>query len=119
MHAALIPLSCSQALVHRKVFGRAIGGGAKIYVDAKACAFANLASEDLLDSADVCRLFPCSPRTLYRWMAEAQLRHAGQVGRQYLFTKAELLRWWSERPSVGRPRLASRTHPAAAGVRRG
>lgn len=93
----------NKTLVHRKVMAPAIGGGNKVYVEAKAHPFAKLANGDLLDTSDVCRLFGCSARTLYRWVAERQLKPRVKVGREYLFTKAELLRWSDERPHLGRP----------------
>lgn len=96
-------LSRSQTLIHRKVLSQAIGGGIRVYADAKARPFAKLANEDLLDTSDVCRLFPCSARTIYRWMAEGSLRPLRKIGREFLFTKQELLRWWDERPQSGRP----------------
>jgi excisionase family DNA binding protein len=103
MYLNALPLARSRTLVHRKVLGPSIGGGRQIYADAKALPFARLALGDLLDSADVCQLFPCSARSLYRWVAEGHLRPTLKIGRQYLFTKSELVRWWAERPRVGRP----------------
>ena len=97
------PLGGLQAMIHRKVVASAIGGGLRVYADAKARPFSRLANEDLLDTADVCRVFPCSARTLYRWMADGSLRPHRKIGREYLFTKAEILRWQSARPLLGRP----------------
>lgn len=96
-------LSRSPTPIHRKVVLQAIGGGVRVYVDAKPRPFANLANADLLDTGDVCRLFPCSARTIYRWISEGLLRPQRKIGREYLFTKQEVLRWWDERPQSGRP----------------
>ena len=48
--------------------------------------------------------FEVSLRTIYRWVAEHDLRPEYYEGRVYLFTKAEILEWWDEnRPQPGRP----------------
>ena len=92
-----------KTLVHRKQVRADIGGQARVFIDPKARRFEQLESSDLLDTRDVCRLFPCSRRTVYRWMAEGALRHHGKLGREFFFTKREVLRWLNERPHLGRP----------------
>ena len=103
MYLSDTSLSRSSAPVHRKLVRPSIGGGLRVYLDADVRPFARLAKQDLLDSTDVCRLFSCSARSLYRWVGEGLLRPSVKIGREYLFTKAELLRWWDERPHAGRP----------------
>lgn len=92
-----------QTLVHPKRVRADIGGQRRVFIDAKALPFAQLASTDLLDTRDVSRLFPCSRRTVYRWMAEGSLQPNGKLGREFFFTKREVLRWLNERPHLGRP----------------
>ncbi len=92
-----------QTLVHPKRVRMDIVGQKRVFIDAKARPFEQLAASDLLDTRDVCRLSPCSRRTIYRWMAEGALHPAGKVGREFFFTKREVLRWLNERPHLGRP----------------
>lgn len=93
----------------RKILARAAGGGLRVYVDSQARPFNELAPNDLLDTADLCRLFRCSARTVYRWITGHSLRHAYRVGREYLFTKREISRWYdANRPRPGRPPLNRR-----------
>jgi excisionase family DNA binding protein len=88
---------------HRKVVRYGPGGGPQVYVDLQATPFNELAPEDLLDTSDVCRLFACSARTVYRWIAEFSLQPT-PVGREYLFAKHEITRWYNaHRPRPGRP----------------
>src|SRR5690349_10618169 len=90
-----------QTLVHPKRVRTDIVGQKRVFIDAKALPFAQLSSSDLLDTRDVCRLFPCSRRTIYRWMAEGALRWKVKQGREFFFTKREVLRWLNERPHLG------------------
>jgi excisionase family DNA binding protein len=92
-----------QIRVHPKRVRTDIVGQKRVFIEATARPFDELASTDLLDTRDVCRLFPCSRRTIYRWMAEGALRPHGKVGREFFFTKREVLRWFNERPHLGRP----------------
>ncbi len=103
MYVRDIEISGNATLVRRKIIARSIGGGLAVYVEAKPIAFARLCDTDLVDSGDVCRIFGCSARSLYRWVGEGQLRPQRKVGRQLLFTRAELVRWREERPALGRP----------------
>jgi excisionase family DNA binding protein len=96
-------LESSRTPVHRKRVGRDAGGRERPFVEVAATPFAQLADDDLLDVQDLCRLFPCSRRSAYRWLAEGSLRYAHKVGREYYFTKHEVLRWWDARPLLGRP----------------
>lgn len=94
----------SRTLVRRKVAAPGPGGGLRVYVDMKERPFARLAGEDLLDTADLCRLYGVSARTVYRWMAENNLRPSGKAGREWLFQKAAILEWDDNyRPVRGRP----------------
>lgn len=98
------PLAKSAAPMRRKKVGPAPGGGGRVLVEFKETPFSRLAPDDLLDTADLCRLFGVSVRTVYRWIAEVNLRPAGKVGRVHLFTKREVLRWSDhDRPPMGRP----------------
>ena len=96
-------LETSQTRVHRKRIGKDAGGRLRLFVDMAPMPFAQLAPNDLLDTQDVCRLFPCARRTIYRWLAEGALTPKGKVGREVYFTKREVLRWSDERPLLGRP----------------
>ena len=90
--------------INPKVIVSAPGGGLQVYRDARARPFSALRLEELLDTADLCLIFGCSARTVYRWMAEFELRPYAKVGRQYLFTKSEVLDWYeANRPRPGRP----------------
>jgi excisionase family DNA binding protein len=98
------PPGADQVQVHRKMLAPAAGGGMRVYVDAQAHSFLQLADGDLIDTADLCRLFGCSARTVYRWVESHGLRSIGKVGREFLFTKGEIVRWYDEnRPRQGRP----------------
>jgi excisionase family DNA binding protein len=80
------------------------GHGYRIYAERDAKPFNKLPDEALLDSADLCELFGCSTRTLYRWVAERDLDAKYKVGREYLFEKGDVLAWWKKtRPQRGRP----------------
>lgn len=97
-------LAGSTVPIHRKRIGRAASGGNKVYVDYEPMSFCLLADSDLLDTADLCRLFGVSQRTVYRWIGGHSLRPATKVGRELLFTKREILRWFRENlPKPGRP----------------
>lgn len=96
-------LESSRTPVHRKRVGRDAGGRRRLFVELTPTPFDKLADDDLLDVQDICRLFPCSRRSAYRWLAEGSLRYAVKVGREYYFTKHEVVRWWEDRPQGGRP----------------
>ena len=88
----------------RKILARAAGGGQQVYMDAEPRRFNELAEGDLLDTADLCQLFGVSARTVYRWIAGHSLQPTLAVGRVYLFTKREIMRWYeANRPRPGRP----------------
>lgn len=90
--------------MRRKALARGPGGGVRVYAELKETPFARLGHGDLLDSGDIARLYEVSTRTVYRWIAEANLRPNGKAGRDYYFTKAEILRWHDEdKPPMGRP----------------
>lgn len=71
------------------------GGRSRVYVEAQQRKFSKLADADLIDTADLCRLFGCSTRTVYRWVERNGLGSAGKVGREFLFTKGEVVRWFN------------------------
>ncbi|MFZ5616945.1 MAG: helix-turn-helix domain-containing protein [Pseudomonadota bacterium] len=94
----------SRVGVRRKALARGSGGGVRVYAELKETPFVRLAPGDLLDSADIARLYGVSTRTVYRWIAEANLRPKGKAGRDYYFAKAEILRWDdNDKPAMGRP----------------
>jgi len=94
----------SQVPLRRKSVVRAPGGGVRIFAEFKETPFARLRPDDLLDTADIGLLYGVSARTVYRWIAEAGLRPQGKAGRDYYFTKAEILRWHdNDKPAMGRP----------------
>lgn len=98
------PPGSDQVLVHRKVVAPGAGGRLRVYIEAQPRKFSKLADADLVDTADLCRLFGCSARTVYRWVERNGLCSAGKVGREFLFAKGEVVRWFSEnRPRPGRP----------------
>jgi predicted DNA-binding transcriptional regulator AlpA len=102
-------LAASQVPIHRKRIGPAAGGGEKAYVDFEARPFSTLENGDLIDTADLCRIFGCSLRTVYRWMSHHALRPVRKAGRDFLFTKGDILRWYAEhQPRPGRPPIGGR-----------
>lgn len=95
--------------VYRKIIAPAVGGGLRVYVEHQPRPFCELTGRDLLDTADICRIFGCSIRTVYRWINEHGLRPRGKAGRELLFTKADLLRWYAaNQPRPGRPSMKRR-----------
>ena len=102
-------LAENETPINRKIIGVAPGGGERVYIDFVPLPFAQLAKQDMVDTADLCRIFGCSARTVYRWIAENALVPMRKVGREFLFTKAELLRWYAANaPRPGRPPLQGR-----------
>ena len=84
------------------------GGQLRVVRGNTQVSFGELADSDLLDTAELCYLFGCSARTLYRWINERGLRPRGQVGRELFFAKGDVVKWFysSNRPSgPGRPKL--------------
>lgn len=103
------PLARDKTPINRKLIRPAAGGGDKVYVDFKPRPFYLLEDLDLVDTADLCRVFRCSARTVYRWMEVHGLRPTRKVGREYLFTKREIMRWFdANRPRPGRPPVKRR-----------
>lgn len=97
-------LAANRTPIHRKRIGPASGGGKKAFVDFDALPFCELDGRDLIDTSDLCQIFGCSQRTVYRWMSDHSLRPVRKVGREFLFTKGDVLRWYDQnRPRVGRP----------------
>lgn len=97
-------LAASRTPVHRKRIGSAAGGGEKAYVDFQELPFCELEDGDLIDTADLCRIFGCSLRTVYRWMSDHGLQPRRKVGREFLFAKGDVVRWYSANaPRPGRP----------------
>jgi len=99
-------LTDNGTLIHRKIVGPAVGGGIRAFIDHQALPFRDLAPRDLLDTADLCRIFGCSARTVYRWIGEREdpLPFKFKAGREFLFSKSDLLRWYAaNRPRPGRP----------------
>ena len=99
------PLENDRTPIRRKLARRLPDGRRyEVFLDSQVLPFFKLRNSDLLDTADLCRLFGVSMRTVYRWMAERDLRWAMRQGRNYLFTKGEILDWYEEcLPILGRP----------------
>lgn len=103
------PLKDNPTPIHRKIIMRAVGGGWRAYMDPQARPFSALAGKDLLDTADLCLIFGCSARTVYRWINEYDLAHRFKAGRELLFAKADLVNWYAaNRPRPGRPPMHGR-----------
>ena len=98
-------LTANQTPIYRKRVGEGVGGGRVVFADKRPMAFRSLQNDDLLDTTDLCRVFGCSARTVYRWVTDHSLRPFGKIGREFLFTKGEIVRWFdsSDRPVAGRP----------------
>lgn len=98
-------LTANHTPILRKRVGMGVGGGHVIFADKRPMAFRLLKNDDLLDTTDLCRIFGCSARTVYRWITHHSLRPFGKIGREFLFTKGELMRWFdsNDRPAAGRP----------------
>jgi len=95
----------SRTPVRRKFDAPGLGPVPRVYAEEKEKPFSRLAGSDLLDTADLCRLFGVSARTLYRWVAEYGLQPSIRVGREYLFRKDAIVKWCDKRrPVHGRPR---------------
>lgn len=95
--------------IHRKIVAPAVGGSTRAYMDPRALPFSALAEGDLLDTADLCRLFNASTRTVYRWINERGLAPRFKAGRELLFAKGDLVNWYAaNRPRPGRPPLRGR-----------
>ncbi len=100
-------LAGSSTLIHRKRIGPAPGGGQRAFIDFQEKPFCDLNGDALIDTADLCKIFGCSARTVYRWMSHGGLQPFAKAGREYLFRKADLVRWYSDNPPrPGRPPLS-------------
>jgi excisionase family DNA binding protein len=69
-------------------------GEMRMYLKNPFMSFAQLASDDLLTTQDLQRLFNCTARTIYRWIAEEGLPPYAKLGRDYLFRKDQLVKWY-------------------------
>ena len=97
-------LSTNRTPIYLKQVGPGAGGGRIVVKTARTAPFNKLGSDALIDTSDLCRLFGCSARTVYRWVAQNSLRPVGKIGREFLFTKGEVVRWFNaNRPVSGRP----------------
>lgn len=97
-------LAANRTLIHRKRIGPAAGGGKRAFVDFEVLPFCELEDADLIDTSDLCQTFGVSLRTVYRWMSDHSLRPVTNVGREFLFKKGDVLRWYGQhRPRPGRP----------------
>ena len=79
--------------IHQKVLGPVYDGQRKVFADPEVRKFKDLPGSALLDTSDLCRIYGCSRRTIYRWIADRALHYVGQVGREYLFSKSGLIEW--------------------------
>ena len=74
--------------------------------------FCNLASDALIDTSDLCRIFAPSARTVCSGITQNSLRSAGKIGREILFTKGDVIHWFNANCSVsGRPPALCRRCP--------
>lgn len=97
-------LSANRTSISVKQVGIGVGGGHTVIKTARAVPFNRLRDDALIDTSDLCRIFGCSGRTVYRWVADYSLRPVGKIGREFLFTKREVVRWFNaNRPVSGRP----------------
>lgn len=108
MYLVYDPFSIPDRVFFRKVAERLPSGQLRIRHQGPAVPFNELTEADVLTTADLCYLFGCSARTLYRWINERALRPRGQVGRELLFTKSDVVKWFRNHrpPGPGRPKLA-------------
>jgi len=98
-------LSANPTPIHAKCDNDAGNGRCRVFVERTAKPFFKLPNHTLLDTADIGLLLNAAPRTVYRWISEYNLQPSIQHGREYLFRKDELLRWFeNDRPVMGRPR---------------
>jgi|GEM_PF-4577463 len=98
-------LATSSTPVRAKYDDKAGKGRCRVFVERTARPFSGQPPHALLDTADIGLLLNAAPRTVYRWISEYNLRPSIQHGREYLFRKDELLRWFdNDRPVMGRPR---------------
>ena len=97
-------LSANRTAIYRKYVGQGVGGGLKVFKEPRVVPFNTLRNSDLVDTTDLCGIFGCSARTIYRWVTDHSLRPHGKIGREFLFTKGEVVRWFNnDRPVSGRP----------------
>ena len=97
------PIAKSTTRVRPKKVGRAPGGGLQIVPAPSDVSFSRCRDDVLLDTNDLCLLYGCSRRTVYRWMAEHNLTPSGRAGREYYFEKRVIVDWdANHRPSPGR-----------------
>lgn len=98
-------LSANNTRVQAKVDVAASEGRCRVYAEPREKPFSQLPNSVLLDTHDIGRLLNAAPRTVYRWIKEYGLTPSVKVGREYLFRKDELLRWYdNDRPVMGRPK---------------
>ena len=91
--------------IRAKVDVAAGEGRCRVFAESQERPFSQLPNGALLDTNDIGRLLEAAPRTVYRWIKEYGLTPSVKVGREYLFRKDELLRWYdNDRPVMGRPR---------------
>ncbi len=85
----------------RKLFYEHDDGRFTVINENPLMTFDELRGDDLLDTRDLRRHFNCSPRTLYRWIAEWDLEPALKIGREYYFEKRAVLKWEKAHPQTG------------------
>jgi len=103
------PFIIADRVFTRKVPYRMPGGQLRILRESPPLPFSELTDNDMLDTAELCYLFSCATRTLYRWINERGLRPRVRVGRELYFTKADVMKWFRSRnrpPGPGRPKLS-------------
>ena len=65
-----------------------------MYLENPLMTFAELAGNDLLTTRDLQRLFGRTARTVYRWITKKKLAPEKLPGRDNLFRKDKLIKWY-------------------------
>lgn len=88
------PFRRPERLFYRKILVREPDGSLHMYLENPGLSFGELRADELLTVRDLQRLFDCTARTIYRWVAEEELKPDAQLGRDYLFRKDKLMKWY-------------------------
>jgi hypothetical protein len=78
----------------KKIFDQEPDGSTQMYRENPPMTFAKLPADEFLTTHELQRLFDCTARTIYRWIADYGLEPQGRHGRDYLFRKDKLIKWY-------------------------
>jgi len=78
----------------KKIIAREPDGSVQLYRENPAMRFADLPPGELLTTRELQRLFDCTARTIYRWIADYGLEPQLRLGTEYLFRKDKLIKWY-------------------------